>query len=78
MLIGDGPNAEAAALSASMRGAWTAFAAHGDPGWVAYDRERRLVRLFDASLTTAPLPEEASRRIWEDHQFGVLPLAAGS
>jgi para-nitrobenzyl esterase len=32
MLIGE-PSAEAAAVSEQMRGAWTAFAADGDPGW---------------------------------------------
>ena len=69
MLIGDGPNPEAEALSAHMRAAWTAFAAHGDPGWAAYDTERRLVQLFDAEPAVAPYPEETSRLIWQDHRF---------
>ena len=47
MLIGDSPDPQAEALSAQMRAAWTAFAAHGDPGWPAYDAEQRLVQLFD-------------------------------
>ncbi len=74
MLIGDGPNPEAEALSERMRAAWTAFAAGGDPGWVDYDAERRLVQLFDNESTIAPYPEETSRRIWQDHTFPVLQL----
>jgi para-nitrobenzyl esterase len=77
MLIGDNPTPEAAALSADMRAAWTAFAAHGDPGWAAYDDEQRLVRLFDTPSTTAAFPEESSRLIWQDHSFPALPLLAG-
>jgi para-nitrobenzyl esterase len=76
-LIGEGPNAEAAALSARMRAAWTAFATHGDPGWAAYDRDRRLVRVFDTHPTLAADPEQASRLIWQDHPFPVLPLLTG-
>jgi para-nitrobenzyl esterase len=57
-----------------MRGSWTAFAAHGDPGWPAYDRGRRLTRIFDAEPAVVPYPEEVSRRIWQDHVFSVLPL----
>ena len=74
MLIGDGPNPEAEALSAHMRAAWTAFAAHGDPGWTAYDTEQRLVQLFDSPPTVAAYPEETSRLIWQDHTFPALPL----
>ena len=74
MLIGDIPNPEAEALSAQMRAAWTAFAAHGDPGWPAYDPERRLVRIFDTRPAVAAYPEETSRRIWQDHTFAALPL----
>jgi para-nitrobenzyl esterase len=78
LLIGEGPNAEAEALSTRMRTAWTAFAAHGDPGWAPYDTGQRLVQLFDANPTIAPDPEETSRRIWQDHDFPVLrPLAGG-
>ena len=73
-LIGEAPDPDAEALSARMRAAWTAFSAHGDPGWPAYDPERRLVQLFDARPTVAAYPEEASRRIWQDHPFAALPL----
>ncbi|NRQ40672.1 carboxylesterase/lipase family protein, partial [Nonomuraea sp. NN258] len=74
MLIGDPPSPEAEELSARMREAWTAFAAHGDPGWPAYDAGHRLTRLFDTPSTIAAYPEVASRLIWQDHDFAPLPL----
>ncbi len=74
MLIGDPPSAEAEAVSAGMRAAWTSFAAHGDPGWPAYDTDRRLVQRFDARPEVTPDPEQASRLIWQDHTFPALPL----
>ena len=57
-----------------MRAAWTAFAAHGDPGWPAYDTDQRLVQLFDTQPEVAAYPEETSRLIWQGHTFAVLPL----
>jgi para-nitrobenzyl esterase len=75
LLLGDRPSSEAEALSTSMRAAWTGFAAHGDPGWPAYDSRDRLVQRFDADRTVVPDPERASRLIWQDHPFPVLPLA---
>ncbi|MFD9261516.1 carboxylesterase/lipase family protein [Streptomyces sp. NPDC059538] len=77
VLIGESPFPEAEELSARMRAAWTAFAAHGDPGWPAYDDEQRLVRLFDTRPAVAAYPEEASRLIWQDHTFPALPLLGG-
>jgi para-nitrobenzyl esterase len=74
MLIGDHPNSEAEALSARMRGAWTAFAARGDPGWPSYESGQRLVQLFDTRPTIAADPEGASRLIWQDQTFPALPL----
>jgi para-nitrobenzyl esterase len=73
-LIGESPNAEAEALSAHMRSAWTAFATDGSPGWTPYDAEHRLVQLFDTSPTVIADPEETSRRIWADYEFRALPL----
>ncbi|MFC7247125.1 carboxylesterase/lipase family protein [Catellatospora aurea] len=73
-LIGEAPSAEAEVLSAHMRAAWTAFAAHGDPGWPAYDTAQRLVRIFDVQPTVTAYPEETSRLIWQDHTFQALPL----
>ncbi|MFE9478990.1 carboxylesterase/lipase family protein [Streptomyces spororaveus] len=74
VLIGESPFPEAEELSARMRGAWTEFAAHGDPGWPAYDTGQRLVQLFGTRTTLTAYPEEASRRIWQDHTFPALPL----
>ncbi|MFI6686953.1 carboxylesterase/lipase family protein [Streptomyces sp. NPDC050485] len=74
LLIGDGPSPEAEALSTRMRAAWTAFAADGDPGWPAYDTERRLVRLFGTRSAVTAYPEHTSRLIWRDHTFPALPL----
>ncbi len=68
------PSAEARALSSRFRSSWTAFARTGDPGWPAYDTERRLVQVLDAEPVVAPYPEEASRRLWESHEFAALPL----
>ncbi|KFG74587.1 carboxylesterase/lipase family protein [Streptomyces mutabilis] len=68
------PSAEALALSLRFRASWTSFARTGDPGWPAYDTERRLVQVLDAEPTVVPYPEEASRRLWEGHEFTALPL----
>ncbi len=74
LLIGETPSAEAEALSARIRAAWTAFAADGDPGWPAYDTEQRLVQLLDARPAVTAYPEEASRLLWQQHTFPALPL----
>ncbi|GAB1818337.1 carboxylesterase/lipase family protein [Herbidospora sp. RD11066] len=74
MLIGDPPSPEAAELSAEIREAWTAFAAHGDPGWPAYDPDRRLTRIFDTPSTVGAYPEEVSRALWREYRFPPLPL----
>ena len=76
MLIGETPSPEAEALSARMRAAWTSFAAHGDPGWPAYDTDQRLVQLFDTRSAVTAYPEELSRLIWHGHTFPVLPLTS--
>ncbi|MEV8313943.1 carboxylesterase family protein [Streptomyces sp. NPDC059900] len=73
-LIGEDPPPDTEALSARMRAAWTAFAAHGDPGWPAYDTAQGLVQLFDTRPAVTAYPEEHSRRIWRHHDFPVLPL----
>jgi para-nitrobenzyl esterase len=74
MLIGDGPSPEALAVSGQMLNAWASYAALGDPGWPAYDTDRRLVRCFDTESAVVAYPEERSRRIWQHHTFPVLPL----
>ncbi|GAA3300583.1 carboxylesterase/lipase family protein [Dactylosporangium vinaceum] len=73
MLLG-GAVAAAQELSAQMRAAWTAFATTGDPGWPAYDTERRLTRVFDVEPEVVAYPEDASRRIWGEHTFDTLRL----
>jgi para-nitrobenzyl esterase len=65
---------EAEALSSRFRTAWTAFATTGDPGWPAYDIERRPTQVFDTDSVVTPYPHETSRRLWEHHAFGALPL----
>jgi para-nitrobenzyl esterase len=63
MLIGE-PSAEAEALSGWIRAAWTAFAADGDPGWPAYDAERRATQRFDTTVETVDDPMGAQRELW--------------
>ncbi|MFH8976021.1 carboxylesterase/lipase family protein [Streptomyces sp. NPDC017890] len=68
------PSPEALALSSCFRASWTSFARTGDPGWPAYDTQRRLVRVLDAEPVVVPYPGEASRRLWEGYEFAALPL----
>jgi len=70
------PNAanEVNRVSDQMRGDWVRFATSGDPGWAAYDPGMRATRVYGAEPTTEPYPEERSRRIWREHQFGTLDL----
>jgi para-nitrobenzyl esterase len=57
-----------------MRAAWVSFAAHGDPGWPAYDTDQRLVQRFDTRSCVTAHPEEPSRLIRQTHTFPALPL----
>jgi para-nitrobenzyl esterase len=70
MLIGT-VTAEAVDLSAQMRGAWTRFALHGDPGWPAY--ASGTTHVFDVVPADVPYPEQLSRDVWRQHP-GVLDL----
>lgn len=72
MLIGGDPAADE--VSGWMQAAWTGFAVSGDPGWPAYDAQQRLTQLFDEKPEVVTYPEEASRRIWQEHRFEALPL----
>jgi para-nitrobenzyl esterase len=74
LLTGPEPSDGTEALSARFRSAWTSFATTGDPGWPAYDAERRLAQVLDTEPAVAAYPEEASRRLWERHTFAALPL----
>lgn len=74
LFAGAGPSPQAEALSSRFRTAWTAFATTGDPGWPVYDPERRLCQVLDAESVVTAYPEETSRRLWQGHDFGALPL----
>jgi para-nitrobenzyl esterase len=74
LLLGPEPPAEAARLSAYFQTAWTRFAVTGDPGWPAFDDEHRLTQILDTTPAVVPYPEEASRRLWQHHDFAPLPL----
>lgn len=72
-LFGEGPlSAGTMAFSDGLRRTWAAFADGGDPGWPAYDAEGRPTRLLGPAASTAPYPEETSRRIWDGH--GIEPF----
>ncbi|MDH6109468.1 para-nitrobenzyl esterase [Kitasatospora sp. MAP12-15] len=72
----DPPGARTEALGTAIRRAWTAFARTGDPGWPAFDAERRLTRVFGAAPAVVRYPEEAARRIWADHPMAALDVTA--
>ncbi|MER5829656.1 carboxylesterase family protein [Streptomyces sp. NPDC002130] len=74
LFAGTEPSAEVLALSSRFRASWSGFARTGDPGWPAYDDERRLVQVLDAEPVVTAYPEERSRRLWEGHEFRPLPL----
>lgn len=77
MLFEQPPSAEAEALSGWIRTAWTAFATNGDPGWPAYEPEKRLTQLLDNRTAVTAYPEEASRLLWQQHTFSALRLLDG-
>ncbi len=54
-----------AAVSEEMAVAWAAYATHGDPGWPAYDLERRTTRVFGGTASTEDDPEGVELRQWE-------------
>ncbi|MFG3280857.1 carboxylesterase/lipase family protein [Streptomyces sp. NPDC048111] len=78
MVLGEEPSEEAWAVSEAMGRAWTAFAAHGDPGWAPYRPGERLTHVFADQPRTVPYPQEVSRRIWAHHGFAPLELTPGS
>lgn len=74
MLIGTPVPADAELVSQQLRDAWICFARSGDPGWPAYDLDRRLTKVFDVASTTAVYPEDRSRQLWQHHGFGALGI----
>ncbi|MHC5907826.1 carboxylesterase/lipase family protein [Streptomyces sp. S6] len=75
MMLGDEPPAEALAISAWWRRAWTTFAESGDPGWPTYAPQERATCVIDVERAVAAYPEEVSRQLWKEHRFDALPLA---
>jgi para-nitrobenzyl esterase len=62
-LAGRGPAAEA--LSERMQDAWIAFATGADPGWPAFDPERRATQRFGATCDVEFDPMGEERRFWD-------------
>ena len=54
MYLGPEPPPEAKALGDRFRSAWTTFAATGDPGWPAYDPQRRLAQVLTPTHRSPP------------------------
>jgi para-nitrobenzyl esterase len=63
MLTGDGP--ERQAIADAMHAAWIAFARTGDPGWPAYDLDRRATQRFDTTLEVLDDPHGDERALWD-------------
>ena len=62
MLTGDGP--ERQAIADAMHAAWIAFARTGDPGWPAYDLDRRATKRFDVTTEVLDDPGGDERALW--------------
>lgn len=63
-----GESAARAAISAAVMDAFTRFARTGDPGWPAYDLERRRTMIFDRESRV-----ESDPRKWERELFARVP-----
>jgi para-nitrobenzyl esterase len=61
-ITGNGP--ERQQIADAMHRAWIAFARTGDPGWPAYDTERRATMQFDAVSEVVDDPEREQRQAW--------------
>jgi para-nitrobenzyl esterase len=62
ILTGDGDDRQP--LADAMHAAWIAFARTGDPGWPAYDAERRATQRFDTTVETVDDPMGEQRELW--------------
>lgn len=67
-LLGSPPPPEFAVLSDHIRKSWTSFAATGDPGWPAFDLDRRTTRMWDVPPADVGYPLADSYRIWATHR----------
>ena len=61
-LLGEQPPQQ---VADEVHGAWVAFATGGDPGWPAYDLERRAVMRFDEASTVVDDPHAQRRVLWD-------------
>jgi carboxylesterase type B len=52
-------------LAEIMHAAWVAFATSGDPGWPAYDLQRRATMRFDTAPVVVDDPRSVERALWE-------------
>jgi para-nitrobenzyl esterase len=52
-------------LADAMHGAWTAFAATGNPGWAAYEPSRRATMRFDVESSVVDDPRAFERDLWD-------------
>ena len=50
--------------------AWIAFARTGDPGWPAYDLDRRATQRFDTTVETVDDPAARAARALDRHRLG--------
>ena len=57
-----------AGLAATMHAAWVRFARTGDPGWPAYDLERRRTMVFDTASAVVPDAAAPERQAWKGHR----------
>ena len=48
-----------------MHAAWVAFVTGGNPGWPAYDLDRRATMRFDTTTEVVDDPRAAVRDLWD-------------
>jgi para-nitrobenzyl esterase len=61
-LLGDAPPQQ---LADTMHATWVAFSTRGDPGWPAYDLERRATMRFGVPSAVVDDPRPWERALWE-------------
>jgi para-nitrobenzyl esterase len=61
-------------LSQLIRAEHLAFATTGDPGWAQFRTTLRMTRVYSPEAVLITYPEERSRELWSDQQFGVLSV----
>jgi para-nitrobenzyl esterase len=62
-LTGDGP--ERQGIADVMHADWITFGRTGDPGWPAYDLDRRATQIFDVDSKVVDDPDGAERALWD-------------